>query len=819
MRMEQNRCVFCMHEIDEENQLCPVCGRGIWEYEWEENWLEPETVLQERYYIGAVMGKGHSSVTYLGYDLTLEQKVVIKEYAPIIWEQKKQEEAAKIFGAFQVQGLVMEKDYFTDGQKGYIITEYLEGTDLCCYLKKQGKIAYEDAVELLKPAMAGVTFLHSIGMIHGAICPQHLIFDGEGSLRLTGMGEAEEGTQKECTMYLPPEQWEGVVGPWTDVYALCAVLYEMVTGRKIPAARDRIKRDRLKRPSVYIPVNGEEESVLMQGLSLDAQRRYFSVSVFAEQLGVGSREIQRLEGAIRHQWGEAWLHLTTQAESTCYGEYQKRRTIRWRKAVIFVGVMFCLAGGGAAFFGTHQNLIFQYKLEQAQRRGVSEERVSYLMKGAKNYETIRTFVEKYGEESQEYDHSAFKNYSIPEEALKKCSTLRGTYGVFCLDKDTMLDAIAYNMGIHKKDVSQKDSIYHGNVRIYQDNTETMDIGISQMEEYVCDYNNLEENIRLTYDAMNYGVKSIEFKGTKERCEQFLIKMIPFLSPETYLTEKEAREILNAPEEDDSIKIVDLTAKCSLMVSNHNFKKSETYSVTLSSRTSKAGSEKNKEKEAGVYAGNYVRGSERYEAFKDYVADHAISMEKTDGAEGVLDEKDNIVYTLDTKSVEEWGEPSNAHRFSIKRKELMKALEERGYALTKTSEKEKNTVTIRKYGAIITLFQRNEYYESADGVCVAIASDILNEDVMIIKVYRQDNRSDGKAKTSADISQIVSEAFSRNKEEVKQHLKETESKVMETGDTWFVDHQDCMVMITKEEECTAFFFSPIELFRGSDYYWP
>lgn len=45
------RCIFCMNEMKDSSQVCPVCGKGIWEYEWEERWLEPYTFLRDRYLI------------------------------------------------------------------------------------------------------------------------------------------------------------------------------------------------------------------------------------------------------------------------------------------------------------------------------------------------------------------------------------------------------------------------------------------------------------------------------------------------------------------------------------------------------------------------------------------------------------------------------------------------------------------------------------------------------------------------------------------------------------------------------------------------
>src|SRR5699024_9039652 len=93
--------------------------------------------------------------------------------------------------------------------------------------------------------------------------------------------------QQEENAYLAPEQQEEkesgirktgqerLIGPWTDIYAVCALWYQMLTGREVPPASRRKKKDRCKKPSVYAAADERTEQALMQGLALDVQRRYF----------------------------------------------------------------------------------------------------------------------------------------------------------------------------------------------------------------------------------------------------------------------------------------------------------------------------------------------------------------------------------------------------------------------------------------------------------------------------------------------------------------------------------------------------------------
>lgn len=577
--MEQNRCIFCMHVIHGADQLCPACKKGIWEYQWKNTWLEPGLVLQDRYSIGAVLGEGAGSVTYMGYDLVLEQRVVVKEYTKDVWDRQKGRDARLLFGRFDVRGLAIEKEYFIVDEKGYVITEYLPGGTLKEYLQTHKKTEMREAVDLLTPVMEAVAFLHSIGIVHGAIHPEHLVFHEEGRLCIVGTGDADTESMEENSPYIPPEQLEGRTGPWTDIYAVCAVLYEMVTGRKVPPAGERIKKDRLKKLTADAELETEGEAV-MQGLSLDVQMRYFSVGNFAEQFGVQLEAVQRLEGVIRQEWGEEWLQLTTQTDGKKYWEQQHRRKVRWRRIAVLAGVILCLAGGGAAFLGTHQDMIFQYKLRQAQKEAEEHKRVKYLTKDGDEYQAVRTFVETYGEYEESTSNGMWKSYAVPEDALEQCRQLRGTYDTFYLDKKAMLDALSYYMNIKNEDLNLTDHMYYDTARIFADETETMKIWIWKEEKYAVDYGSMGEEIAIGYDIMNEQVKKLEFHGTKERCGEFLVKMIPLTSPETYLTSEEAKDLLEACKAGEQFCGVKLNAKCRLIV-RYSGEEKDTYEVTLS----------------------------------------------------------------------------------------------------------------------------------------------------------------------------------------------------------------------------------------------
>lgn len=203
--MEQNRCIFCMNEIKGQDQICPACKKGIWEYRWKEDYLEPYTMLQEKYLVGAALEETGEMIRYTGYDIVLDQKVFLYAYDVEIWKAEKEKDAENLFGRFDFSGMTAVKDYFSEQDKGFIVTSFAEGAVLPEYLKVQGRVPEEKTVEMLLPVIRAVNALHASGLIHGNITPSHLIVTEEETLCLLAdcrsvksAEKAEENQKKNC---------------------------------------------------------------------------------------------------------------------------------------------------------------------------------------------------------------------------------------------------------------------------------------------------------------------------------------------------------------------------------------------------------------------------------------------------------------------------------------------------------------------------------------------------------------------------------------------------------------------------------------------
>ena len=116
------------------------------------------------------------------------------------------------------------------------------------------------------------------------------------------------------------------IGPWSDLYAVCAVWYEAVTGHKVPAAPQRVKRDHIRVPSDFVKVPDQMEQAFMRGLSVDIQSRYFSIVNLLHQLDLQEETDDEEESAaIRKIWGDSWIRITDRGGAGFCKEPKKRK--------------------------------------------------------------------------------------------------------------------------------------------------------------------------------------------------------------------------------------------------------------------------------------------------------------------------------------------------------------------------------------------------------------------------------------------------------------------------------------------------------------
>ena len=807
--MSRERCVFCMEEI-EEGAVCPACRKGIWEYDWKEEWLEPYTILKEKYLVGAVSMAGTDFVRYIGYDLILEQKVWLRVYSKDAWKEKGEKEARLLFGKFGLPGIPGVRDYYESEESGYMVTEYLTGQTMRTYCKKNARMSQTRAESLWLSLLKGLEQIHALGLIAGNLSPDTLVVTEEGNLAAPG-APALEG---EGSRYLAPEQREkeGVTGPWSDVYAVCAMWYEMLTGRPVPETEEREKTGRLKKPSRYIKISANVEEALLQGLAMEPQRRFFSIQNMKESMGLSETSEDEWMGVTRHIWGDAWLETAGSFGSS--GKKRHRRYLLKRlaaAAVILAAVCGITAGGFWIYRETHREEVILWQVKRDRNEYEDRTKKVVLTQEDDEYSKILTFLETYGERDDVSSGESQDYYNLKEQDLEHCPEFYGTENGFYLDVHTAMEALQYYMDLEgKTDLSAE--YWSGAGSVTKDSEKEITTYLSKKEEYYTRKTGEEVSVR--YDPSDGQLQNISFQGSRERCTRFLEKMIPVLLSETYLTKEEAEGMVNLDFQVEEAVVfgkmysLTLPGGYEILLSvptevisaaqRENTRKNipDLLKVSISGRNRGM-----QVLEEGVtYAGNYPRGSKRYQEFLAFVKEHASFKEENGDEEStLLEDRQKTVYRLEKEAVEEWGEPCNFVRFLTDKDTFVNKLTDRGYEMKLLETEENNQVEVNGYGGISTSFVHKERYQVSDGVFLTVNSDTVNHQMLGVAIYREKGSNASLKELAVCVTAFIQGAEVEEPSELPEMLDEVEADIEYAKDNTFIVSDDAALMFSDSED--------------------
>ena len=195
------------------------------------------------YEIVARLGAGGMGTVYKARDPKLGRFVAIKVLAaglesdPLCVERFHRE--ARNIAMLRHTNLIHIYSVGEESGLHYFAMEYIEGRTLARILAERKPFALEEAVRLVGQVLAALHRVHCAGIIHRDLKPGNIMIDGDGRAILLDFGLAKDATAGDLTAagavmgtpdYMAPEQIEGdAVGPYTDLYALGIVLYEMLT--------------------------------------------------------------------------------------------------------------------------------------------------------------------------------------------------------------------------------------------------------------------------------------------------------------------------------------------------------------------------------------------------------------------------------------------------------------------------------------------------------------------------------------------------------------------------------------------------------------
>jgi serine/threonine protein kinase len=237
------------------------------------------------YEILGVLGRGGMGVVYKARQVRLDRLVALKMIRPhreLSMELRQRFEAeARIVARFDHPNIVRVYETGDDAGHGYLVLEFVAGGTLAQALHREGLFPPRTAAEIVASLAEAVEYAHLNGIIHRDLKPGNVLLQPEGR-RLTGgaqagpsarfvpkiadFGLARQVEQEErptvpgavlgTPAYMAPEQARGEqdeIGPWTDVYGLGSILYELLTGHPPHCGASPESARRQARLGVIVP--------------------------------------------------------------------------------------------------------------------------------------------------------------------------------------------------------------------------------------------------------------------------------------------------------------------------------------------------------------------------------------------------------------------------------------------------------------------------------------------------------------------------------------------------------------------------------------
>jgi serine/threonine protein kinase len=260
--------------------------------------IEPGTLIGNRYRVGRMVGGGGMKVVYQAEDLHLSDRLcALAEISDGFVDLKLRQQA---LDAFQREASLLAQlenphiprvhDYFNEGNRHYIVMEFVDGKTLERLLhESRGRFAEGYSVSIAVQLASTLDYLHARNpsIIYRDLKPANVIVTPVGLVKLIDFGiarhfqPATNATVIGTPGYAAPEQYRGRPQSGSDVYSLAALVHHMISGRD-PNPEPPFSFPALK--TLVPDCNGDLAELVMQGLEYDIQRRIKSAREFRDRL-------------------------------------------------------------------------------------------------------------------------------------------------------------------------------------------------------------------------------------------------------------------------------------------------------------------------------------------------------------------------------------------------------------------------------------------------------------------------------------------------------------------------------------------------------
>ena len=275
--------------------------------------LTAGTVLQNgKYAIGATLGQGYFGTTYRAVHANLEQPVVIKtlseslrHYADFDRFQQRFIQQIQRIAQCQHANLARVLDLFYERGQVFAVMDYIPGPTLAQVMRASQPLPIPLALYYIRQVGAALGVLHRNNVLHLDIKPDNIIRRSGrhrvipidfGIAQGFTVGAAQTHAGLLSAGYAPLEQYDpqGKRTPATDVYALAATLYHLITGQAPVTAP---LRDRIPLPSpkqFQKDINSDIEGAILEGLELDVERRVPTIEAWLKLLPRESTAVREM---------------------------------------------------------------------------------------------------------------------------------------------------------------------------------------------------------------------------------------------------------------------------------------------------------------------------------------------------------------------------------------------------------------------------------------------------------------------------------------------------------------------------------------------
>ncbi|MEW5869914.1 MAG: protein kinase [Chloroflexota bacterium] len=262
--------------------------------------LSPGQILNNRYRIVKLLGQGGFGAVYRAWDANLDEPIAIKENLDTSPAAQKQFQLeAKLLFRLTHPNLPRVIDYFVvPGQGQYLVMDFVEGEDLQeMLLRVGGPLPEAQVLQWISQICDALEYLHSQTppIIHRDIKPANIKITPSGKAMLVDFGIAKvydphlkttAGARAVTPGYSPHEQYgTGATDVRTDIYALGATLYHLLTGAQPIESIQRVAHDNLPPPKVIVPALSDPVSEAVKcAMQIDPDKRFQNMTAFRQAL-------------------------------------------------------------------------------------------------------------------------------------------------------------------------------------------------------------------------------------------------------------------------------------------------------------------------------------------------------------------------------------------------------------------------------------------------------------------------------------------------------------------------------------------------------